>query len=213
MIIQRSNVTRFFLVRHGQTEWNRDVRFRGRVDLPLDETGLKQASAAADALKARGLEVAAVYASPLQRTMQTAGAVAERFQLSVIPNDGLLDVDFGGWQGLSNEEAAQRYAEIYNTWLERPQDVQFPNGESLEELRQRVTAAVEKLAVEHEEQTVVLVSHMVVCKVLLCAMLGLDNSHYWQVGQDVCAINAFEIDDGAPVVSLINDTCHLKSLR
>lgn len=206
-------MTRFFLIRHGQTAWNRDVRFRGRADLPLDETGLKQAAAAADALKARVLELAAIYASPLQRTMQTAGAIAGRFQLPVIPSDGLLDVDFGGWQGLSNEEAAKRYAEIYNTWLERPQDVQFPNGESLEELRQRVIAAVEKLAVEHEGQTVVLVSHMVVCKVLLCAMLGLDNSHYWQVGQDVCAINSFEISDGASTVSLINDTCHLKSLR
>lgn len=211
MTVQRSVVTRFYLVRHGQTAWNREERFRGRVDLPLNETGIRQAEALA--LHMKGREVAAIYASPLKRTMETAGILAQQFSLPVVPLDGLLDVDFGGWQGLSTEEAAQKYPELFETWVNRPHEVRFPEGESMEELRQRVTAAVERLAVEHNEQTVVLVSHMVVCKVLLCALLGLDNSHYWQVGQDVCALNSFEFSDGVPTVSLVNDTCHLKSLQ
>jgi probable phosphoglycerate mutase len=70
-------------------------------------------------------------------------------------------------------------------------------------------AAVEDIAVKNPDRVVVLVSHNVVCRVLLCSLLGLDNSHFWQVGQDVCAINAFEIREGVPTVTLINDTCHL----
>ena len=85
-------------------------------------------------------------------------------------------------------------------------------GEGRAAVRERVMAAVDVLATRHQEETVILVSHMVVCRVLLCAMLGLDNSRYWQVGQDVCAINMFEIREGIPSVSLINETCHLKGL-
>jgi len=75
-----------------------------------------------------------------------------------------------------------------------------------------VLAAVEGLASKHVDQTVILVSHTVVCRVLMCAMLGLDNSHFWQVRQDVNAINIFELRDGAPLVVSVNDTCHLKNL-
>jgi probable phosphoglycerate mutase len=75
-----------------------------------------------------------------------------------------------------------------------------------------VLAAVDELASKHVDQTVILVSHTVVCRVLMCAMLGLDNSHFWQVRQDVNAINIFELRDGAPLVVSVNDTCHLKNL-
>ena len=202
-------MTRFILVRHGQTAWNRDERFRGRFDLLLNETGLRQAYAAAIHLKE--YPVAAIYASPLKRTLETAKVIANQLGLPVKPLEGLIDIDFGKWQGMSATEAAKNNGKLLKTWLEQPHKMKFPGGESLEIVRQRVTGAVEMLAAKHPDQTVILVSHMVVCKVLLCAMLGLDNSHYWQVGQDVCAINRFEVRDGVASVSLINDTCHLRS--
>ena len=203
-------MTLFILVRHGQTEWNREERFRGRADLLLNETGLRQALAAG--LHMKGWPIAAIYSSPLKRTLETAKIIANQFGLPVKPLDGLIDIDFGNWQGLSAEEAAERDSELYNTWLEFPHRVRFPRGESLADVRQRVLAAVDGIAAEHGGQTVILVSHMVVCRVLLCAMLGLDNSNFWQVRQDVCAINAFEVRDGVPAVTLVNDTCHLKNL-
>ncbi len=203
-------MTRFILVRHGQTAWNRKERFRGRADLLLNETGLRQAYAAALYLKDR--RVAAIYASPLKRTLETAQVIANQMGLPVHPLEGLIDINFGSWQGLTTEEAAKQDSELYKTWLEHPHKVRFPGGERLADVRERVKAAVEELAARHPNQTVLLVSHMVVCKVLLCAMLGLDSSHYWQVGQDMCAINAFEIREGVPTVTLVNDTCHLKGL-
>lgn len=202
-------MTLFILVRHGQTEWNREERFRGRADLLLNETGLRQALAAA--LHVKGWPIAAIYSSPLKRALETAKIIANQLSLPVKPLDGLIDIDFGSWQGLSAKEAAKQDSELYNMWLEFPHQVRFPRGESLADVRQRVLAAVDGIAAEHGEQTVILVSHMVVCKVLLCAMLGLDESNFWQVRQDVCAINAFEVRDGVPTVTLVNDTCHLKS--
>jgi broad specificity phosphatase PhoE len=203
-------MTRFILVRHGRTAWNREERFRGRHDLLLDETGLRQAYAAAVHLLDR--PIAAVYSSPLKRTLETAKVIANQKGRPVQRHEGLLDIDFGRWQGLNAEEARAQDAALFRTWLEEPHKVRFPGGEELGDVRRRVTDAVEELAGAHPEETVVLVSHMVVCKVLMCAMLGLDNSHYWQVRQDVCAINAFEVRDGVTTVTLVNDTCHLKNL-
>jgi broad specificity phosphatase PhoE len=185
-------------------------RFRGRADLALDETGRRQAEAAALRLKVE--QVAAIYSSPLKRALQTADAIAKQLKLSVQPWEGLIDIDFGSFQGLSSEEAWKKDSKLFTMWLEQPHLVRFPKGESLDIVRQRVLAAVEELASKHQNQTVILVSHTVVCRVLMCAMLGLDNSHFWQVRQDVNAINIFELRDGAPLVVSVNDTCHLKNL-
>jgi broad specificity phosphatase PhoE len=185
-------------------------RFRGRADLALDDIGRRQAGVAALRLKAE--YVAAIYSSPLKRAIETANIIANQLNISVQPLEGLIDIDFGNWQGLSPEEAAKQDDRLYTTWLERPHLVRFPKGESLDMVRQRVVAAVDELAARHKDQTVTLVSHKVVCQVLMCAMLGLDNSHFWQVRQDVNAINIFELRDGVPLIISVNDICHLKTL-
>lgn len=203
-------MTRIILVRHGQTEWNRVERFRGRTELALNETGVSQAEATAERLA--GWPVAAVYYSPLKRALDTARIICLRLALTPEPLEGLIDIDYGQWQGLSPEEAAARDSHLYDQWLNSPHLVRFPGGEGLEEVRLRATAAFDQACAQHPEQTVVLVSHVVVCRVLICSLLGLDNSHFWRVGQDVSAINIFEVRDGLPAATLINDTCHLKKL-
>lgn len=203
-------MTRFILVRHGQTEWNRVERFRGRVDLALNEAGIKQAEAVAEGFSR--WQVAVVYTSPLRRSLATAQTLANRLGLVAQPLDALIDIDFGRWQGLSPQEVVERDGDLYQQWLDSPQDVRFPEGESLQEVRDRVMTAVADLAQKHKEQVVALVSHNVVCRVLLCAVLGLDNSHFWQIGQDVAAINIFEVHDKRQVLILLNDICHLKLL-
>jgi phosphoserine phosphatase len=203
-------LTRFILVRHGQTEWNRVERFRGRANIALDDTGRSQASAAA--LRLKGEHVAAIYCSPLKRAVETADIIAKQLNISAQPLEGLNDIDFGSWQGLSAEEAAKQDNKMFTMWVEKPHLVRFPKGGSLDIVRQGVLAAVDELAARHVDQTVMLVTHKVVCQVLMCAMLGLDNSHFWQVKQDVNAINIFEIRDDSPLVNLVNDTCHLQSL-
>ncbi len=201
-------MTKFFLVRHGQTEWNRIERFRGRVDIPLNETGRAQARAVAERLAPE--QISAVFSSPLSRALETAKPIAEKHGLSVEIMDALTDLDFGSWQGLTPQEVSEKYPETYSDWLFHPERVKMPGGESLDEVRTRVLAAVKDLAPRFEDQTVVLVSHKAVCKVLLCAVLDLDNSHFWQIEQDNVALNVFDWNPKLGfVVQLINDTCHL----
>ena len=119
-------MTRFILVRHGQTAWNQPERFRGREDLPLSDLGHRQVEAVARRIAADWPEVAMVYTSPLQRTWQTAEAIARALGLTSQPLAGLLDLDYGAWQGLSHQEAAARYGEMYVAWRLAPHTVQFP---------------------------------------------------------------------------------------
>jgi broad specificity phosphatase PhoE len=201
---------RIILIRHGQTEWNRQERFRGWVDIDLDETGIRQAKAAAPRIVQ--WEVTAIYTSPLKRAMATAQIIANRLNLPVAPLEGINDMNFGIWQGLSVEKTKENYPELFNLWRYSPQRLQIPQGESLDDVRKRVVATIDDLTSRHQNETIALVTHRVVCKVLLCHLLGLDNSHFWQLAQDATAINLFEINGGKATITLINDTCHLRAL-
>ncbi len=204
----RSNSTEIILVRHGQTEWNRIERFRGRVDIPLNETGLAQAEATARRLAQR-IRPAVIYTSPLGRCLQTADAIARATNAQVQVLEGIVDIDYGDWQGLTPEEAEKRDPFVYRTWLSAPQTARIPGGETLDQVRARALEALERTAERHRGQTIVVVSHKVVCKVLVCAMLGLDNSHFWRIEQDNAAINVFERNGETYLIKAINDTCHL----
>jgi broad specificity phosphatase PhoE len=202
-------MTRIVLVRHGQTVWNREQRFRGRADVELDELGLKQAQATGRYLAARW-PVVAVYASPMHRAMQTAEAIARAQALTVHPLGGLMDIDFGEWQGCLADEVAQRSPDLFRTWQEAPHVMRFPGGEGLDDVRSRIVSALDGVIARHAGQAVALVSHTVASRVLLCAVLGLGNDHFWRLRQDTCAVNVFEAEeDGTFTVVLLNDTCHL----
>lgn len=203
-------MSRIILIRHGQTEWNREERFRGRVDIDLDEVGFRQAKAAAEWVAS--WEVAAIYSSPLKRAMATAEAIAARLGLPVEMLEGLNDMHFGVWQGMPITEAEEKYPQMFDQWRYSPERLRIPEGESLEDVQNRVVATLDDLVAKHQNETLALVTHRVVCKVLLCYLLGLDNSHFWQIAQDATAINLFEVWDRRFTVKLINDTCHLRAL-
>lgn len=208
-------MTQIILVRHGQTEWNVGAgggeRFRGRVDLPLDDAGLAQAKAVAERLADQ--PVAAVYSSPLRRAMETAQPTAQQLGLPVQPLPGLMDIHYGDWQGLSHAEVAQAHPDLYRRWLEKPHRVKFPRGESLRQVRLRGMAALKEVSDRDAGQTILLVAHQVVNKVLICAMLGLSNANFWRIRQDNACLNIFEHQEGIFTAVLINDTCHLRQPR
>ncbi|MCX8062123.1 MAG: histidine phosphatase family protein [Anaerolineales bacterium] len=205
-------MTRFILVRHGQTEWNRVERFRGRADVPLNEVGLKQAEATGARIS-KEWHVDAVYASPLSRAVKTAEAIAVHYSLPVQPHPDLIDIDYGEWQGLSPEEVAQRWKEDLERWYQQPHLCHIPGGESLADLRRRGLQAIRELAKRHNGQTIVVVGHTVINRVLLLAILGLDNDRFWRLRQDTCAINIFEEEQGDFTLVSLNDTCHLSTLQ
>jgi alpha-ribazole phosphatase len=198
------------LVRHGQTAWNTSEVFRGRIDIELDETGLKQAELLGEYLGQRELE--AVYSSPLKRAVQTAEAIAHHHGLAAEIAPGLNDMDFGEWQGLSLQDVRSRFSELFEMWSSEPHRVRIPSGESLDDVRERVLTLVNRIVDKHEG-TVVLVSHRVVNKVLICALLGLDSSHFWDIRLDTCGMTTFEIANGRFVLTEHNNTSFLESLK
>jgi broad specificity phosphatase PhoE len=122
-------------------------------------------------------------------------------------------MSFGNWEGRANQEIRERDGETYRQWVESPHLVKLPGGESLDDVRGRAMAALEEVLRKHSEKTIVLVSHRVVCKVMICAILGLDNSHFWQIAQDTTSINLIQYKKVKYILSLINETCHLKALK
>jgi len=199
------------LIRHGQTAWNvgsGEERFRGRTDLPLDGTGRAQAQAVAQRL--RDEPIAAVYASPLMRARQTAAPLAAALGLPVVDCEGLLDINYGDWQGLTHAEARSTDPELYRLWRTAPCRVRFPGGESLEDVRARLLLLLEDLTADYPNETVVLVGHQIVNKVLICTLLGLDLDRIWCIGQETAAINRFRLHGGLWHVLALNDTCHLR---
>lgn len=198
---------RLFLVRHGETNMNKNEVFRGRIDVELNERGIDQARKTGYALSK--LNLSAVYSSPLVRALETARMIAEPHGLKVEVEEDLTDLNFGTWQGLSLKEVEEMYPDLYRLWKEFPEKVHFDNGESLDEVRQRALGVINRLAGLHKGQNVVAVSHRVVTKVLMCAFLGLDNSKFWMIKQDTCAINVVEFRDGDITVCHLNDTGHI----
>jgi broad specificity phosphatase PhoE len=204
-------MTSLYLVRHGQTAWNKEEVFRGRTDIPLDETGLKEAESAGEYFKT--LDIEAVYSSPLSRAWQTAQKISRFHSLDVQALEGLLDMSFGSWEGRSLKEVKETDGERYRQWREEPHLLRLPGGETLAEVRARTMSALEEVIRRHPEKTVILVSHRVINKVLICGILGLDNSHFWQIQQDTTAINLIQHRNGKYILSLMNETCHLRLLQ
>ena len=201
-------MTCIILVRHGQTEWNRVERFRGRADVPLNETGLAQAEATG--LRILGeWQPSAVYSSPLSRAVRTAEAIAKHFDLPVIIHPRLADIDYGEWQGLSPDEVRDRWPAELHAWYHQPDEAIIPGGETLAQLRSRGMSAVSELSARHAEQTIVLVGHTVINRIILLGVLGLGNERFWHIKQDTCAINVFEAEKGDFVLVSLNDTCHM----
>jgi probable phosphoglycerate mutase len=210
-----SGKTSIILVRHGQTNWNPDgsitkvERFRGRADVPLNNIGLAQAVATGWRVAAEW-KPSAIYASPLGRAVKTAEAIAKHFDLPVQVHSGMIDIDYGEWQGLTPDEARHCWPEQVDNWYNHPERALIPAGETLADLRSRAMQTVNELATRHAGQTIVLVGHTVINRIILLGVLGLGNERFWHIRQDTCAINIFEAEHGEYVLVTLNDTCHLR---
>ena len=195
--------TRFILVRHGQTAWNKTEQFRGRTDLPLNETGLAQAQRVAARLA--NAKIDAIYSSPLQRTLQTIQPLADARNLRIIKTDALIDIDVGDCAGLTIEQTQEKFPSVADAWLNHPAQVAFPNGESALSMRNRLEKLLAELTIKHAKQTIVLVTHRMLCQTILCLALGLDPDLLWHIQQDNGCVNFFELRDKHFVVTLMND--------
>jgi 2,3-bisphosphoglycerate-dependent phosphoglycerate mutase len=170
-------VTTILLARHGQSDWNAAKRWQGHADRPLTELGRRQAQELAARLAETELD--AVYSSDLQRALETARIVAEAKGVDLHTDRGLREVDVGSWSGLTRAEAEKRFPEAYQRWLQGGEG--WPDGETYEHLRRRVTAAVYRIAAAHERGRVLVVAHGGSIRAIHAAALGVDVHTYRRI--------------------------------
>jgi broad specificity phosphatase PhoE len=204
-------MTRIVLVRHGHVDWIAPERFRGRAELALSGLGRRQAQAVARYIAATW-KPEAVYTSPLSRCRDTAAAIAEPFQLKPQPAEAFCDIDYGAWQGLTREQAAERWPDETELWFRAPHLADIPGGETLAAVLSRVTVALRSVLRAHSNGTVALVGHDSVNRVLLAFALELPLSRYWNFRQDPCGLNELLFENDTFVIRSINETQHLAGL-
>jgi len=203
-------MTTIMLIRHGDTDWNVEEIFRGRVDVELNAAGVRQAQLLARFLE--GVPMEAVYSSPLKRAFRTAEIVAAPHGLDVIAKQELVDFHFGAWQGMSHDAVRDEFKALYYEWLKNPHRVRILGGETLDEVKRRAGRLINEV-IATNAGTVALVSHRVIHKVMICSLLGLDNSHFWDIELDTCGVTTFVYVDGRFILKKHNDTSFLRSMN
>jgi broad specificity phosphatase PhoE len=202
---------RLLAVRHGATEWSRARRFAGSRDIPLLAQGRLQAEAVAQALA--GSFAAAVYTSPLERARTSAEVIAKPHRLEPVVEPAFREMGFGAWEGLTREEVAERFPDEFRAWASTPERVTPPQGESLSTVDSRVRAALAALIEQHRGETVILVSHAIVLRLVVLAALGLGPDRLWSVDASPAGITEVEYQDGWATVHRMNTLAHLDGLR
>jgi probable phosphoglycerate mutase len=197
--------TLVLLVRHGQTPTTGKVLPGRTPGLLLAEKGQRQAEAAAEriaALQTAKRRIAAVYASPLERTQQTAAPIAKALGLRVRRNQGLLEADFGEWTGAELKKLYKKPE--WRTVQRNPSGFRFPGGESFTEMQQRITGAIARLVERHPGQTVVAVSHADPIKAAIAHAMGTHLDLFQRIVVSPCSITAIAYSGGGPVVLTVN---------
>lgn len=198
------------LLRHAETDWNRERRYQGWTDTDLSAVGRAQAEAAARALAGRPL--AAVYSSPLKRARETASAIAAPHGLSVVEHSAFMEMRFGGWEGLTAPEIAERFPDEHAAWHETPHLVARAGGETLDEVRTRVLQGLDELKQAHDGQTVCLVAHGISARMLILEALGLGPERLWSLQVSSTGISELEFRSDWTALHRMNTLAHLETL-
>ena len=200
--------TRIFLVRHGATILTAEDKFAGATDVPLSDEGREQARRLA--LRLCGENIAAVYASPLGRTVETAGIIVAPHKMEVQTRDGLREISHGRWEQMTRHEVEEKFPDEAAAWNEDPYTFAPLGGESGLAVTARALPALIEIVREHPGQTVLVVSHKATIRLLLSSLLGFDPRRYRDnLEQSPCALNIVDFKDPVRArLTLFNDTSH-----
>jgi len=208
---------RMLLVRHGETEWNRQKRFQGQIDIPLNENGKQQGEQAAAFLK--DVKIDAAVTSSLSRPRETAEIILQHHPgVSLETTDGLKEIGHGEWEGLYEHEIESGYPGMLKQWQEHPETVQMPGdgGENLEQVWERAIATWQQIVAKYSGTdapvTVLVSAHDAINKALLCHVAGLGPESFWKFKQGNGAVSVIDYPDGVdspPVLTAANITIHL----
>ncbi|MBS3781775.1 MAG: histidine phosphatase family protein [Candidatus Thermoplasmatota archaeon] len=198
-------MTKLFIARHGQTEWNRDSKLQGWKDAPLTERGIEQARALRDRLMDE--EFDAVYCSPLGRTLKTAEIVLDGKDLSFIEDERLKEIDMGQWEGIKTDDIKKKFSKQYADFWERPHKFKPIDGESFHELKERVVSFLEDVLERHKGENILIFSHGCASKVMMSYFEERSLKELWKPPKlEEGCLNIVEVEEGDVEVILFGDT-------
>jgi len=196
-----------YLVRHAETEWNKEKRYQGGRDIPLSNTGIEQARQLARRL--RGVRFDLAYSSPLQRARQTAELLVGDNSPPIILEPAFQEISHGLWEGLRLEEIAERFPREFRLWKDKPHLVKMPQGERLHDLWRRVVPRFLELVAQAQGERILIVGHGGVNRVILMHCLRMELWDYWKLLQNSTCLNLIEKNPEGFQVKIINDLSHL----
>ncbi|SDL18947.1 alpha-ribazole phosphatase [Halarsenatibacter silvermanii] len=198
------------LIRHGETEWNKNKRYQGQEDVALNDTGRQQARRAAEFIAEENIDK--VCSSDLSRARDTAAAIARSRQLEVKEYPGLREIDFGRWEGKNYETIREEYGDRFDNWLDDPGEVSPPGGEDMYEFMDRVSSALTEILSGNGEEKIAVVAHGGALRIYLIHLLGIPLERYTRLYFNNGSISRIDFYEGKPVVRLVNGTFHLNGV-
>lgn len=197
-----------YFVRHGQTAHSRENAFCGALDAPLTPDGHRMAEALAEHWS--HLPFQAVYASNKARAIQTATPIANRLKLPVQVEPGLREIEYGAWEGLSEDEVERDHPGAFKAWGDHPDLNPPPGGETAVQIAERALAAVEHIKHKHPDGAVLAVSHKATLRILVCAFLGIPVGEFRRrIAMPVAAVSAVQFKNSGPLLKFLGDTYYL----
>ena len=200
-------MSRLFLVRHGETELQSSERLWGITDVKLGALGLKQAERLRDRLVEEKFDT--IYSSNLKRALKTAEIIASRHKLPVITCPELREFNYGEIEGLNQEQIKELYPEFHKSMMQRSSNLRFPGGESVYQLNNRVSKFLPKLKKHTPKETILIVAHFGLLRVLLCRLLDIGIKRRWQIHLDLASLSILETNQKGGTLTLLNDVSHL----
>ncbi|AWB09887.1 MAG TPA: histidine phosphatase family protein [Thermodesulfobium narugense] len=199
---------RIYLIRHGETKWNKESRYQGVKDIPLSEIGLEQVKKLGMYFSNLPLDI--IVSSPLSRTKETANSIVKFYpkKLQVFYDDRFLEISHGLWEGKVVAEVKEEFKEIYNFWKVKPYEAKMPEGEGLHDVSLRATSAFKEWVNKYREKDIAFVTHDVVIRVILMDIFSLPYDFFWKFKLANAGINVLEYDEEFKLLS-INLICHL----
>ncbi|SDK48484.1 histidine phosphatase family protein [Natronincola ferrireducens] len=199
---------KLYVVRHGETNWNLEGRTQGIKDSQLTDDGLLQAQLLAKRLIEEKIEV--IYSSCLLRAKSTAEIISKILKLPYYCDKNLNEMNFGQWEGLTNEQILKLYPSELKTWRNYPHETCIPSGEKLISVQRRIVEFVENVLKNTKEKNILIISHSTIIKLLLLNVLNMDICNYYRLKQENCCINIIEFRNYGPVLLKYNETGHIQ---
>ncbi len=200
-------MTRLYLVRHGETEWNKAKRTQGSTDTHLTSSGMWQAERVAERLEKE--KISFLYSSDLKRAYCTARAVGDRLGLEVITSPDFREMNLGKWEGKTIEDIKNEFQEVYTTWRSRPHEAVIPGGEKLVMVQERALKGVYGIVKRHPGEKIALVSHGILIKTLVFGLLDIDLVFFRRIRIDNGAVSIIDFKEEGNVLVTLNDSYHL----